>query len=165
MYLISGHYREPLAFSPSELKDADRRVARLRDALRRLEEGRPSPPDMAAHKEAFFDALANDFNTPTALAALFEWVREANRRGAGVGDGDLREMLEVIGLGELMPLASVGDMAAIDPAAVALLEQREQARSNRDFEAADRVREELRALGWQIRDGPDGPELIPVQAP
>ncbi len=165
MYLISGHYRQPLAFSPSELQDADRRVARLRDALRRLEEGRPSPPDMAAHKEAFFDALANDFNTPTALAALFEWVREANRRGAGVGDGDLHEMLEVIGLGELTPLAGVGDMAAIDPAAVALLEQREQARSNRDFEAADRVREELRALGWEIRDGPDGPELIPAQAP
>jgi cysteinyl-tRNA synthetase len=165
MYLISGHYRQPLAFSPSELQDADRRVARLRDALRRLEEGRPSPPDMAAHKEAFFDALANDFNTPTALAALFEWVREANRRGAGVGDGDLREMLEVIGLGELTPLAGVSDMAAIDPAAVALLEQREQARSSRDFEAADRVREELRALGWEIRDGPDGPELIPAQAP
>ena len=101
MYLVSGHYRQPLAFSPSELEDADRRVYRIRDALRRLHEGEPSPPDMAHHKEAFFDALANDFNTPNALASLFEWVREANRRGGGVGDADLREMLAVIGLRDL----------------------------------------------------------------
>ena len=52
---------------------------------------------MAEHREAFFAALANDFNTPTALAELFEWVREANRRGDGVGDADLREMLETMG--------------------------------------------------------------------
>src|SRR5271156_6585250 len=119
MYLISGHYRQPLAFSPSELEDADRGVHRIRDALRRLERGQPSPPDMAHHAEAFFDALANDFNTPAALAALFEWVREANRRGACVGDADLREMLAVVGLDELTPLQAVGDPASIDPPAVA----------------------------------------------
>jgi cysteinyl-tRNA synthetase len=162
MYLISGHYRQPLAFSPSELEDAERRVHRVRDALRRLDAGQPSPPDMARHKELFFDALANDFNTPAALASLFEWIREANRRGVGVGDADLREMLAVLGLGELTPLESVGDLASIDPEAVSLLEQRERARARRDYEAADRLREEIRALKWDIRDGPDGPELIPI---
>jgi len=165
MYLISGHYRQPLAFSPSELHDADRRVLRLRDAMRRLDPGRSSPPEMAHHKDAFFDALANDFNTPTALASLFEWVREANRRGAGVGDGDLREMLDVLGLGTLSALESVGDVAGIDQQAHALLQARERARSERDFETADRVREQLRALGWEIRDGSDGPELIPASKP
>ena len=165
MYLISGHYRQPLAFSPSELHDADRRVLRLRDAMRRLDAGRPSPPEMAHHKDAFFDALANDFNTPTALASLFEWVREANRRGAGVGDGDLREMLDVLGLGALSALQSIGDVAGIDQQAHALLEDRERARGERDFETADRVREQLRALGWEIRDGSDGPELIPTSKP
>jgi cysteinyl-tRNA synthetase len=159
MYLISGHYRQPLAFSPSELEGAARRVERLREALRRLDAGRSSPPEMAHHKDAFFDALANDFNTPTALAALFEWAREANRRGSGVGDGDLREMLAVLGLGALTPLEGGGD---VDPAAIELLEQRTQARAARDFEAADRAREELRSLGWEIRDGPDGPELMPA---
>jgi cysteinyl-tRNA synthetase len=162
MYLISGHYRQPLAFSPSELEDADRRVHRVRDALRRLDAGQPGPPDMARHKEAFFDALANDFNTPAALASLFEWVREANRRGVGVGDADLREMLGVLGLGELTPLETVGDVASIDPEAVSLLEQRERARARHDYEAADQLREEIRALKWEIRDGPDGPELIPI---
>jgi cysteinyl-tRNA synthetase len=163
MYLISGHYRQPLAFSPAELKDADRRIQRVRDALRRLDAGRSSPPDMAHHKDAFLDALANDFNTPTALAALFEWVREANRRGSGVGDTDLREMLDVLGLGGLTALAAGSDAAGVDPEAQALLARREQARQARDFEAADRIRGELQMLGWQIRDGPDGPELIPLQ--
>src|SRR2546430_3708729 len=68
MYLVSGHYRQPLAFSPSELEGASRSVARLREALGHLRPGEASPPDMAAHKEAFFAALANDFNTPAALS-------------------------------------------------------------------------------------------------
>jgi cysteinyl-tRNA synthetase len=161
MYLIGGHYRQPLAFSPSELGDADRRVHRIRDALRRLEPGRPSPPDMAHHTAAFFDALADDFNTPKALGSLFEWIREANRRGEAVGDGDLREMLGTIGFEQLQPLEAVGDLGAIDPEAVQLLEQREAARRERDFQEADRLREEINARGWEIRDGAAGPELIP----
>jgi cysteinyl-tRNA synthetase len=165
MYLIGGHYRQPLAFSPSELMDADRRVHRIRDALRRLEPGRPSPADMAPHVEAFFDALANDFNTPTALASLFEWVREANRRGAGVGDRDLREMLGILGLGDLTALEAGGDVHRTDPEALELLARREAARGERDFEAADRLREELSVRGWEIRDGPGGSELIPIARP
>jgi cysteinyl-tRNA synthetase len=161
MYLVSGHYRQPLAFSEDELQDADRRVQRIRDALRRLVAGEPSPPGMAAHRDAFFDALANDFNTPAALASLFEWVREANRRGAAVGDRDLREMLAVIGLGGLAPLQAEGDIGSIDPDAATLLQRRNQARRARDFETADRIRDELRSLGWEIRDGPEGAELIP----
>jgi len=164
MYIASGHYRQPLAFSEQELLDAGRRVGRIRDALRRLEEGVSSPPEMAPLREAFFTALARDFNTPAALASLFEWVREANRRAGGVGDGDLREMLEVLGLGSLSALGSGGESAGGDREAAGLLEQRERARAERDFETADRIREELRVLGWEIRDGPAGPELVPVAA-
>src|SRR5437763_7678537 len=138
MYLISGHYRQPLPFSPSELSDAQRRIERLREALGRLQAGRASPSDMAQHKEAFFEALANDFNTPAALDALFKWVREANRRGAGVGDADLREMLAVIGLESIFERARESD-AAIDEEALALLAERERARTQRDFETADAV--------------------------
>ncbi len=160
MYLVSGHYRQPLAFSPSELEDADRRVYRIRDALRRLEEGKPSPTDMERHKDAFFDALADDFNTPKALASLFEWVREANRRPEPAGDADLREMLGVLGLEDLTALGGMGDMESIDPEAMSLLREREQARKERDFQKADRIRDELRTRDYEIRDGPEGPELI-----
>jgi cysteinyl-tRNA synthetase len=161
MYLIGGHYRQPLAFSAAELEDADRRIQRIRDALRRVLPGEPSPPDMAHHAEAFFAALAEDFNTPKALASLFEWVREANRRAEPSGDRDLRAMLDVLGLGRLAPLGATGDVDAIDPEAVQLLEQRERARRERDFEAADRLRQEIHERGWEIRDSPQGPELLP----
>ena len=161
MYLISGHYRQPLAFSEAQLEDAARRVRRIREALRRLAPGRPSPPDMAGYKREFFAALANDFNTPAALAAMDGWIREANRRGEGVGDEDLREMLGVLGLGELEPLQSA-DADSADPEALGLLAERERARGERDFEAADRFRAQLRERGWEVRDGPEGPELIPA---
>ncbi len=76
-----------------------------------------------------------------------------------MGDGDLREMLGVLGLGGLTALQSA-DAAAEDPEAMALLEERERARSERDFTAADHFRDQLRERGWEVRDGPDGPELI-----
>jgi cysteinyl-tRNA synthetase len=68
-------------------------------------------------------------------------------------------MLGVLGLGELRALGE-GDDEVADDHAHRLLEQRERARTERDFETADRLRDELRALGWEIRDGPAGPELI-----
>jgi cysteinyl-tRNA synthetase len=162
LYLLSGHYRQPLAYSDAELQEAARRLYRIRNAMRALAGGEPSPADMAPLKESFFAALADDFNTPKALAALFEWLREANRRDGGVGDADLREMLSVLGLGSLEPLESVGDVGAVDPDAVELFERRQQARAERDFETADRMRDLLRERGWEIRDGPAGSELVPA---
>jgi cysteinyl-tRNA synthetase len=161
MYFLGGHYHQPLAFSQELLEEAGARVDRIRNALRHTTDA-PSPPEMAPLKERFFAALADDFNTPAALAALFDWIREANRRGEGVGDADLREMLGVLGFENLTALAATGDPAAIDPEAVALLEQREAARSQRNYDEADRLRDEIRARGWEIRDGPGGAELIPL---
>jgi cysteinyl-tRNA synthetase len=160
MYFVGGHYRQPLAFSPEALSEADRRIYRIRDALRRLVPG-PTPPDMCSHTEAFLDALAEDFNTPRALSHLFDWVREANTRSEPVGDADLREMLSLLGLGDLDPLENVVDVEAIDSAVSELAEQRQQAREGGDFAEADRLRAEIRARGWEVRDGPEGQELIP----
>jgi cysteinyl-tRNA synthetase len=88
----------------------------------------------------------------------FEWVREANRAPAGTGDADLREMLSVLALENLL---DAGDVVA--PAEVVeLRDAREQARAARDFAEADRLRERIRAHGWEVRDGPDGPELLPA---
>jgi cysteinyl-tRNA synthetase len=159
MYFCGGHYRQPLAFSAERLEEAAARVARVREAGRRLPAG-PSPADLAPLCERFWDALAADFNTAEALGALFEWVREANRRAAGeVGDADLREMLGVLGLANLLE-AGAGEAADADAAARDLLDRREAARAARDFAMADRLRDELSALGWEVRDGPAGPALV-----
>jgi cysteinyl-tRNA synthetase len=159
MYFCGGHYRQPLAFSAELLEEADRSLLRIRDAMRRLVPG-PSPPDMAPLKEGFFAALAEDFNTPRALGHLFDWVREANRRPHAVGDADLREMLEVLGLGNLTPL----EAGPAPPEAEELRRRRDEARAERDYATADRLRHELRERhGFDVRDGPAGSELVPIR--
>jgi cysteinyl-tRNA synthetase len=160
-YFAAGHYRQPIAYSEERLQEAARSVARIREAGRRLVPG-ASPAELAGLKEQFFAALADDFNTPKALAVVFEWVREANRRaeaGSEVGDADLRELLGVLALDGLLDAAA--DAEGPDEAAQELLARREAARTARDFAAADALRDELAALGWTVRDGAAGPELIP----
>jgi len=159
-FFSTGHYRQPLSFDDAAMEQAAQTVARFRELGRRLAPG-PSPEALAPLKERFFAALADDFTTPEALAVLAEWRREANRAidaGATVGDADLREMLAVLGLDNLLDAAAAE--AGPDEAARVLLERREAARSARDFGEADRLRDELAALGWQVRDSAAGPELV-----
>jgi cysteinyl-tRNA synthetase len=152
-----SHYRQPMQYSDETLAAAQAGVRRIREAGRQLVSG-PSPEDMAPLRERFFAALADDFNTPEALGAVWEWVRESNRRG-GVGDADLREMLGVLGLDNLLDAG--GGEGEPDEDARDLLSRREQARAARDWAEADRLRDELSARGWQVRDSPAGPELVP----
>jgi cysteinyl-tRNA synthetase len=154
MLFAGAHYRQPMAFDDERLAEAGARVARIRDAARRLAGGE-SPPDMRGHRDAFFAALAEDFNTSQALGSMFEWIREANRRGDAVGRADLAEMLGVLGLENLL---EAPDKAGVEE--LGLLELREAARERRDWAQADRLRDELAACGWTVRDGPDGPQLV-----
>jgi cysteinyl-tRNA synthetase len=101
-----------------------------------------SPEELAGYRDAFFDALADDFNTPRALAAMADWIREANRVAGPVGDSHLREMLGVLGLENLLE-AGEGAPAEV----VELAERRATARASRDFAESDRLRDELRAVG------------------
>ncbi len=153
-FFCTGHYRQPLAFTEEALEQAAATVRRLRELARRLAPG-PSPERLAPVRERFFDALADDFNTPRALEALAEW-----RRGAADGDGDadLREMLGVLGLESLLDAAD-----AAPETVVALAREREAAREARDFDASDRLRDEIAAAGWVVRDVPGGFELVPAE--
>lgn len=157
MLFVGAHYRQPMQFDDTTLAQAAASVRRVREAARRLSAG-SSPEDLAPIKERFFAALADDFNTPTALAAAFEWIREANRRDPGTGDADLREMLAVLGLDDLLDVE--GADGEPDDAARELLVQREAAREARDYAEADRLRDELAARGWQVRDSAGGPQLV-----
>src|SRR5215218_188299 len=155
-FFCEGHYRPPLAYTDERLADAARRVDRIRDVGRRLSAGE-SPAELAGHRDAFFDALADDFNTPRALAAMADWIRDANRAGGPVGDSHLREMLAVLGLENVLEADEGAPAEVVD-----LAERRAAARSQRDFPEADRLRDELRARGWEVRDGAAGQELVPI---
>ena len=160
LYFAQGHWRQPMEYDDRRLTDAAAFADRIAEAARRLRAVEdPSPEWSAALRDRYFDALAADFNTPRALAALADWIRRANGEPAGsVGGADLAEMLDVLGLRGL----TEAQAAVVPAAATALLDAREQARAGRDFLAADRLRDELRTLGWEVRDGPDGPALRPV---
>jgi cysteinyl-tRNA synthetase len=156
-FLISGHYRQPLSFGTDALERATARNERVRDFFRSAErlDGEPDPV-VARLQGDFMDALADDFNTPRAMAELYELVAEGNRRPLRGAHAALAEMLAVVGLGALARVE-----AAVDPEAERLAREREEARAARDFERADRLRDEIAALGFGVRDTPDGPRLVP----
>ena len=160
MWMVSAHYRKPVAYTEETMADAARAVARVREVVRRLDPGAPANDDLDRLAEAFYDQLADDFNTPAARAVVFEWVAEANRRldaGVRLGPGRLAEMLDGLGLESL--LEAPDDQAPPDVQELAA--ERERARAERDFETADRLRDELAERGWEVRDTPEGARVVP----
>jgi cysteinyl-tRNA synthetase len=153
-YLISGHYRQPLSFDEEQMEQAVARVERLRNFFREHPAG--GSEGQSGRLEAFRDALADDFNTPKAMAEAFELIAEANREDLPGAPDALRQMLELVGL-ESIAQPEEG----ADEAAEALLAEREEARSARDFQRADEIRERLADLGWEVRDSEDGARLVP----
>jgi len=156
-YLVSGHYRQPLEFSGRALEEAGARVERIRNFVLDLPDEDGAEPDAAvsAAREGFLDALADDFNTPRAFAVLFDLISEGNRRELPGARAALKVMLPLLGLEALLAPA---DQA--DPEAQRLLAEREEARTARDFERADRLRDELTERGYEVRDAPEGARLV-----
>ena len=175
-YLISGHYRQPLAFGPEQMEEAVARVERLRNFFREnpLQAAGQAPGEGSAAEqrggagesspeartEAFRVALADDFNTPRALAEVYELVGEANR---GEVDGEeaaleVAAMLEIVGLSTL---TQPDEGSEADDRAQGLMQEREEARVAKDFGRADELRDELAAMGWEVRDSAEGPSLVP----
>jgi cysteinyl-tRNA synthetase len=165
-FLLSGHYRQPLRFGTTPLSQASASNDRLREALRAGEPvaaGADGPdPAVGDLRERFLSALANDFNTPQALAALHDLAGLINRNAgappAGAHD-TLAELLDILGLGGL---AAVDE--APDTEASLLLAKRDEARAERDFARADEIRDELLARGWVVRDTPEGARLVRADA-
>jgi cysteinyl-tRNA synthetase len=171
-YLISGHYRQPLAFGAEQMEQAVARVERLRNFFREhsRDGGGRDPGEVPAEQQrggsagtspgsrldAFRAALADDFNTPRAMAEAFELVADANRGEIPGASEALREMLELVGLDSLAATEEGADSRAEE-----LMGKREQARAAKDFERADAIRDELAGLGWEVRDSADGPRLVP----
>ncbi|MEA2352987.1 MAG: cysteinyl-tRNA synthetase [Thermoleophilaceae bacterium] len=158
MYFAGAHYRSPMPYNEGELEQARNRVNRIRDFVRRLEPDGADPPELDGVAERVLDALADDFNTPEALARLFPWLTRAHSwldAGERFGPGRLGELLRVLGLERLLEQDDAPDADALR-----LLEEREAARRERDFATADARRDELSALGWEVRDTPAGPRLV-----
>jgi cysteinyl-tRNA synthetase len=137
VFFLGGHWRKPIDFSDETLAQAAAQAETLRNVFR----GTSEP---GAEWDRFVAALDDDFDTPAALALLHGWR-----------DHDaLLRALSVFGLGSL----AERDEAPAE--IVALAERRVAARAARDFELADRLRAEIEAAGWEMRDAPDGYTLV-----
>jgi cysteinyl-tRNA synthetase len=140
MLFLQAHYRSPMEYSEATLEQARTACETLRNRLR---SGTGEDP---AVREAVREALDDDFNTPRALAVLFTAPHEARDTVA--------EVLDVLGLGGLAEVEEA-------PGEVELLaEARRAARERRDFAESDRLRDEIAALGWEVRDTAGGHELV-----
>jgi len=139
VYFLTAHWRKPIDFSTETLEAAAARADSFREVFRN-----PPEPAPAAAWERFAAALDDDFNTPDALAVMHEW-RDHEL---------LRRALDVFGLASLAESEEAPDQV------VQLAERRQRARSGGDFDEADRLRAEIDATGWEVRDAPDGYRLV-----
>lgn len=147
LLLLKTHYRATLDFGFAALGEAKRELARL---YRALEETGESPA--AAPDEAFMAALCDDLNTPLALAALHRLAGES-RAGDAEATARLRASGAVLGLLQRPASPEAPEEVAAIEAAIA---ERRAARANRDWAAADRIRDRLLADGVLLEDGADG---------
>ncbi len=164
-FILSSQYRSPLNYSDQNLQNAAGAMERLYLALRGLPGDEKCPTNPEA-KARFRAAMDDDFNTPEALAVLFELAKEINRKRenavheATALAASLRRLGAVLGLLQDDPEAflrqSTGDAGADDAHIDSLVAQRDEARRTKDWANADRLRDELQLMGIVVEDGAGG---------
>ncbi len=161
MALIKGRYREPISWSEALVSEARSQLDRLYGALRRMSAIEPDPA-LGVHPD-FAAAMDDDLNSPMAIAVLMDLVTRANTSTDGAEQRVLKSQLlaggRELGILQQAPEAwfSSAPSQTLDVAKIeALIATRNEARLNRDFATADRVRDELAAMGVRIEDGAGG---------
>jgi cysteinyl-tRNA synthetase len=157
-FMLRTHYRSPFNFSDVHLDDARSALRRLYTALETVNAPPPAEIDWSAPAAAAFKAaMDDDFNTPGAMAVLFELAAEVNRSGSLEAAGLLKALGGTLGVLQQQPTAFLRAGSGLDEAAInERIEARNAAKKARDFPLADQIRDELLAAGVMLKDTPSG---------
>ena len=176
-FLLSGHYRGPINFSDmlmEQAKNGHGRMVNCKENLIHLKEHGVDAPMTDAEKEnlegldeyrnQFIEAMDDDLNTADAISAIFQMVTDINTK---VRDGATKEYAEKA-LAKLQELADVLGLLQqgnhkddqLESQILALIEERQQARANKDFKRADEIRDILKAQGITLKDTPQGVQIV-----
>ena len=172
-FILQAHYRSTVDFSNDALQAAEKGLARLLDAyasLEKLKASESSSVDIKGLRAKCFEAMNDDLNTPIVISHLFDATRAINSVKDGkdtISEADLQELREVFHLFifDLLGLKDEarsgeenGSIEAFGKAMDLLLSIRQQAKANKDWATSDKIRNELTALGFTIKDTKEGTE-------
>lgn len=172
--LLSGQYRGPIEFSEEMMQQSRSSFNRIKNCLDDIEfmiktgtdgelstEEEKSIASFDGFRQAFIKAMDDDLNTADGISAVFELVTEINTmlRG-GTSKAYAKAALEIFNeLTGVLGIIKAKD-TSIDADIEALVEERQQARKNKDFARADEIRDELKARGYTLKDTPQGVQII-----
>jgi cysteinyl-tRNA synthetase len=167
-FMLQAHYRSILDFSDDAIVAAEKGYKRLMEAMeaiKQLPTASKSTIDIAAWKQSCYDAMNDDFNSPILIAQLFEGVRYINiindgKESLTASDLEIFSnamnafVFDVLGLEDEKTTDSSNDK--LEGAVNMLISMRNQARADKNFALSDQIRDQLIALGIQLKDGKEG---------
>ena len=162
-FILRAHYRSPLNYSDSHLEDAKHALDRLYTALKgNIVTNKPKLDWNNIHAQRFMGAMNDDFNTPEAIAVLFDLANETNKKSLKQGADLLKGLGGILGLLQQDPQqyfqddASLGDSAYTSEQIEDLIRERVTARKEGDYARADQIRKDLFNAGVVLEDNPQG---------
>ncbi|WP_018624290.1 cysteine--tRNA ligase [Kangiella aquimarina] len=168
-FLMSGHYRSQLSYSQANLESADASLERLYNALRGVDLSQATEKNLDILEQAqsrFTEAMDDDFNVPEAMPVLFDLAKEVNRlkatdmASAATIAVKLKELAGVLSLLQQDPesflKSGAGDNDVSDEDIDSLIQQRLQARADKNWALADEIRDKLHAMNIELEDGAGG---------